>query len=297
MSNTSRRAARRAGSVLAAGACVAVLVGQSPAHAARPANAAADATAGTTARTTATAPVTAVTADRLEVPVPSGVPAFQTARNRQVKTRTVNYVRYCPGCVSGKEVPPSFRDQKATARIKMTASTYKILDQNDKYDFYVVDVSSELTKRKGDQDWGWYDATITSVGRTKILGSSYSTGKDVQNVDKCKKFPVNLGVSYYGASVGTTVGHVAFCHKGSRLVRSGVTKGQKYHATGVTGIRSLQSQRYVRVKQGRLPKFKVSLVTNNDRFFCYTVSDGTHCRVDHATQSKSLRIGTTRQKK
>lgn len=223
------------------------------------------------------------------------VPAFQSARNRQIKTRTLKFVRVCPGCKSGVEVPSSFFSKQAKAKISVTASTYKILDQNKKYDFFLVDLTSGLTERKGDQDWGWYDVTLTSTGTTKILGSSYSTGRKFENVDKCTRFPVSLGVGFYGVSVGTTVGHVSFCNDGSRLVQSSVTGGQKYHATGVTGIQSLQSQRYVRVAQGKTPSFKVQLTTNADRFSCYTVSDGTHCFVHHAMQSKSLTIGTTPQ--
>ncbi|QCC76625.1 hypothetical protein [Nocardioides daphniae] len=200
-------------------------------------------------------------AGRVEGPTPTGVPAFQTARNRQVKTRVIDYVRVCPDCVSGKEVPPSYRSKQASARIRVTASTYKILDQNNRYDFYAVDVTSEMRKRKGDQDWGWYDVVITSVGRTKLRGTSYSAGRNFENVDRCKSFPVDLGVSFYGVSAGTTVGNVSFCNKGSRMLHSKVAKGRKYHATGVSGIRSVQGQRYVRVPQGKLPKFRVQLVT------------------------------------
>lgn len=128
---------------------------------------------------------------RLENPRQYGVPAFQDARNRQVKVRKINFARTCPSCAPNEA--KSKPAPTATARIKATATSYKILDQNDKFDFYLVDVTSEIKKRKGDPDWGWYDMTVKSIGKTKVRGSSYSEGKDVQNVTKCKNFPVSLG--------------------------------------------------------------------------------------------------------
>jgi hypothetical protein len=174
-------------------------------------------------------------------------------------------------------------------------STYKILDQNHKYDFFALDVSADLVKRTGDRDWGWLDMTVRSKGSTRIIASSYSRGESVQNVTTCTRFPINLGVSFKGVGVSTTVGHVSFCHHGSQFLDSHVKNGRFYHATGLSGIAALTGQRYVQVPQGAHPAFSVKVRTNNDTLQCPTLSDGTHCFVGHGMHGTHHSIGTTSQ--
>jgi len=222
------------------------------------------------------------------------VSAFQSVRNRQIKHFKIHYQRVCPSCKEGEQQGTA-NPGIASGTARFTLASYKILDQNAKYDFYLVDVTAGLVNRKGDQDWGWLDATVRSVGSTRIVSSSYSLGKDVVNTTTCRTYPVNLGVSFYGVSAGTTAGHVSFCHHGSKMTSSGVKAGRLYHATGLSGIAMTDSQRYVQVPQGAHPRFRVHVSTNHDSWTCPTLSDGTHCFVGHGMHGKTRSIATTVQ--
>src|SRR4051794_11371412 len=223
------------------------------------------------------------------------VAAFQSARNRQVKHFAITYKRVCPSCREGEQ-PGGGIPQVATGTAKYTLTSDKILDQNHKYDFYLVDVSANLVKRTGDQDWGWMDVTVRSAGRTKVVSSSYTLGKGVQNTSTCKTFPINLGVGFYGVSAGTTAGHVSFCHHGSKIESSRASRGRLYHATGLSGIAQMDAQRYVQVPQGGHPSFSIKVRTNADTLQCPGLPDGTHCFVGHGMHGKHRTIGTTSQK-
>jgi hypothetical protein len=215
-------------------------------------------------------------------------------RNRQIKHFSITYTRVCPSCKEGEQPGPGI-PATATGTARFTLATFKILDQNRKYDFYAVDASADLVKRHGDEDWGWMDVTLRSTGRTRIVAASWSRGVSVKNVTTCHTFPINLGVSYKGVGVSTTVGHVSFCNQGSAMSDSRVAGGRFYHAIGLSGIASLTGQRYVQVPQGRTPTFAVKVTTNADTLQCPTLSDGTHCFVGHGMHSKHRSIGTTPQ--
>jgi hypothetical protein len=223
------------------------------------------------------------------------VPAFQTAKNRQVKKFSFDYKRVCPSCQEGEQ-PRHGIPATATGTAVFRLSTYHIPDDNDRYEFYLVDVTVDLNKRTGDEDWGWMDVRITSVGKTKVVDSSYTTGKGVVNKESCRSYPVNLGVSFFGASAGTTAGHVRFCHQGSQVSQSRIKRGRMYHATGLSGIANLQMQRYVQVPQrADPPRFRVHVTTNDDSLQCPTLSDGTHCFVGHGMHSRGMKIGSSSQ--
>ncbi len=223
------------------------------------------------------------------------VAAFQTARNRQVKHFSIGYQRVCPSCQEGEQAGPGI-PAVASARVKYTLSSYKILDQNHRYDFYLVDVTANLVKRTGDQDWGWMDTTVRSIGSTKVVSASYTLGKGVQNTTTCRTYPIDLGVSFYGVSAGTTAGHVSFCHQGSRIASSKISGGRLYHSTGLSGISQIDAQRYVQVPQGQHPQFRIKVRTNHDTLQCPTLPDGTHCFVGHGMHGTGRSIGTTIQR-
>jgi hypothetical protein len=222
------------------------------------------------------------------------VPAFQSARNRQYKAMKFRYVRLCPSCTAPRYTSNNFT--KATGTVKVEATTYKILDQNHKYDFFLVDATATLTKRKGDEDWGWMDVELTSKGKAKVLSSSYTLGKGNENRTSCKAYPVDLGVAFFGVSAGTTAGHVTLCHPGSKVASSSISRGRLYHATGLGGLASIQMQRYVRVKQGALPKFAVTADRNTEYSTCASGADGYFCYVIRQMGRSSLVIGSSPQK-
>lgn len=227
------------------------------------------------------------------------VPAFQDARNRQVKSFTVHYRRICPTCTD--VYTPSDPDgsyvyhHAARGRIHYEVGTYKILDQNRRYDFYLVDATATWKRRRGDEDWGWLDTYVTSRGRTKVLSSSYTLGKSKPNTTTCKRYPIQLGVSFLAVEAGTTAAHVTLCNDGSKVSSTSVSRGREYHATGVSGFKMLQMQRYVRVPQGKHPLFRIATDFNAEYVSCFSGADGYHCYVIRQMGGAGTSIGTKRQ--
>lgn len=222
------------------------------------------------------------------------VPAFQSARNRQVTSMSFNYARLCPACDDERWYTSS-DFAKATGKVHVNIATFKILDQNDRYDFYALDATATLTNRTGDEDWGWMDFNVRSVGKVRVLDASYSLGKHSVNSEACTYYPIDLGVQFFFVSAGTEVGHVRFCHAGSEVSSSGTDRGRLYHATGVSGIWNIEMQRYVQVREGRLPRFRVKAGYNQEGAGCANVVDGYHCWINRAWQTRSKAIGTSRQ--
>lgn len=227
--------------------------------------------------------------------VAKDVPAFQTASNRQFKAmHKFRYTRLCPSCTAPRYTDNNFK--KSTGMVKVVATSYRILEGNGRYDFFLVDVTATLTKRSGDEDWGWMDIQLKSTGKAKVLSSSYSLGKQSENTTSCKSYPVSLGLGFFNVSAGTTVGKVSFCHPGSKVESSALSGGRLYHATGLSGLSSIQMSRYVRVKQGARPTFSVTADRNTESSVCATGADGYFCYIIRGMSRSSLGIGTTPQK-
>jgi hypothetical protein len=220
---------------------------------------------------------------------------FQTAKNRQIKSFTMHFKRICPECQDGGVI---LFFTKAQAKVHVTVGTYRIADENAKYDFYFVDVDTSISQRSGDMGYGWLDTDLVSIGRTKIVSASYSLGRSAQNVDSCTSFPVDLGVGFFGVSAGTSVGAVSFCHDGSKLTSADLSHslhgGRTYHATGIAGIRGLDMRRFVRVPQGAHPRFGIVATTNHDSK--YWDAANRRWRVRHQEVVNGLDIGTRPQR-
>jgi hypothetical protein len=220
---------------------------------------------------------------------------FQTAKNRQIKSFNMHFRRICPECKDGGVI---LFFSKAQAKVHFTVGTYRIADENSKYDFYFVDVDTSITRRSGDMGYGWLDTDLVSIGSTKIVSASYTLGKSAENVDSCTSFPVDLGVGFFGVSAGTSVGSVSLCHDGSRMTSANLSHsmhgGRTYHATGIAGIRSLDMRRFVRVPQGAHPRFGIVATTNHDSKY-YDTAVG-RWRVRHREVVNGLDIGTRRQR-
>ena len=220
---------------------------------------------------------------------------FQTAKNRQIKTFTMHFKRICPECKDGGVI---LFFTKAQAKLNFTSGTYRIVDENSKYDFYFVDVDTTITKRSGDMGYGWLDTDLVSLGKTKIVSASYTLGKSAENVDSCTSFPIDLGVGFFGVSAGTSVGAVSLCHDGSKMTSADLSHsmhgGRTYHATGIAGIRSLDMRRFVRVPQGAHPRFGIVATTNHDSRFWDAANR--RWRVRHQEVVNGLDIGTRPQR-
>ena len=157
-----------------------------------------------------------------------------TARSQHV---AIGYKRVCPVVQGGRagrarHPPRGLGDGEVHADAR-----YKILDQNRKFDFYLVDVIGEprqAHRRPGLGLDGRHRAQRRPhQGGEQRLHARQGRGEHQR---RARRFPINLGVGFYGVSAGTTAGHVSFCHHGSKIESSRATHGRLYHATGLSGI-------------------------------------------------------------
>lgn len=234
----------------------------------------------------------------LTSPAQAGVGFTQVGVERQFKKFTLYYRRSCPSCTSTWYPPSSEGDavRTATGKAVVRVTTYKIKEQNTRRDLYAIDVDVTVSDRRGDEDWGWMDMRIQSIGRTKIYDATHSSGIGATNKDTKSEYPISVGVGGFGLSAGTTIAKFVSKAKGSSLVRSSASRGMQWRINRVNGVYHATAARFVRVYQGKTPRFRVMAQANKDgaKIACQTWSDGYHCFVPRGYTNKTVEIGTRR---
>lgn len=233
-------------------------------------------------------------------PASAGVGFTQVGKERQFKKFVVKYRRSCPGCTSTWYSPSREGDKvgTATGRAVVRVATYKIAEQNDRYDLYAVDVDISNGRRKGDEDWAWMDVTVQSIGRVGVKDATHTSGIGATNKDTKTKYPITIGAGFGPFSVGATVANFVSEAKGSSLAVSSASRGRQWRINKLSGVYHSTSGRFVRVADGKKPRFRVKVSANKDgaRITCQQWADGYHCFVPRGFVTKSRKIGTTRQR-
>lgn len=182
----------------------------------------------------------------------------------------------------------------AKGKLTIMPRTYKLKEQNKRYDYYVVDLSVRTSDRSGAKDWAFLEATVQST--RDVNYATYSLGKSKVD-DDCKTYPIEIAGGWGPLSVGTTVGSFKVGCVETWISRKAVTRGQFYHLTNLNGVTSVTFQRFVRVAAGVKPSFKLTLVYPTDACGKTSASNGSTtvlykwCTNRRATWTKT--VGTT----
>jgi hypothetical protein len=200
----------------------------------------------------------------------------------------MRYSSFADGAKSCTDCPSQFR--VAGGKLTTHLRTYKLKEQNNTYDYYLVDATVSTSRRSGNEDWGYLEATVRSTKRVNY--ATYSSGKSETKED-CGTWPINISGSFHGISVGTKVAEFSTCTE-SWISRRSVKLGQRYHVTNFNGVRKATFQRFVRVRRGVQPAFRVSITRPTDYCNVYTFPDGAHNYCYNTSKTKKYKIGTSR---
>ena len=187
----------------------------------------------------------------------------------------------------------SYCTSKATinrGQVTLNLRTYRLVESNREYDYYLVDATVSTSKQHGTRGSGVLDATLRSVG--KVNNATYSSGHSDTSQD-CHSYTVSIAGAWGPLSVGTDVGTYSTCVS-SHISRSPVSSGQSYHVTNLNGVKSVTFQRFDRVLAGQHPSFSLALGYRADR--CgesYIPSTGTEIYCNKVHRTHEYKIGTT----
>jgi hypothetical protein len=189
----------------------------------------------------------------------------------------------CSNCTAGP-LPIS------SGKVSVEPQTYVLVEQNKKYDYYLVQVAITTSDRKGTRSAGVLQATLRSTA--SVSTATHSAGY-TQTAQSCHTYPIDLGASWGPFDASTTVGHYSTCVK-TKVSHRAVKRGDSYRVTNLNGIKTIEFSRFVRVKAGKHPKFTVNIVTPQAR--CHYVNiptTGVQLDCDPGSREKTWTIGTT----
>lgn len=176
----------------------------------------------------------------------------------------------------------------ARGTLKVKLRTYRLVEEVDKFDYYVLDVDVVNADRYGRSKRGWAKVHVTNVGRVRLIDHSDTTSVSASEPD-CVDVNLSMGQSVGPASASVDWGSVRFCEKGAKYVvekRTGDTT--TYLASHTREISHFSSQRIVKVRRGKRPKFKVSVHVPTDD--CTSTYQGDCDGYENDTRLESWRI-------
>jgi hypothetical protein len=173
---------------------------------------------------------------------------------------------------------------------KMTVypRTYKLVESNKQWDYYLVDVTVSVSGQSGARDSGFLDATVQSIGSVNDATSSSGHSQTAQS---CHTYPITISGGWGPLSVGTTVAHFSTCVN-STISRKGISAGKSYHVSNFNGVNNVTFQRFVRVKAGSHPKFKVTLLRPTDKCVSTLLPSGVEYNCFNLSAKRHWVIGT-----
>jgi hypothetical protein len=181
----------------------------------------------------------------------------------------------------------------ATGTLTYSMKVYKLKEGVKKYDYFLLDVTSQTSNRKGDHG----RATFRLGTDDKVNYTNYSTAVKDSPSD-CKTFPLNVsGTVWPGVSLGTTVGHIKTCGKDFSMSTATSTTTRAFVTKRLNHSRQVTTQKWIRVAAGKRPDFRFQLSYGYDTCAKYGEYMGTTFCVQKNTTTKSTkryRIPTTR---
>jgi hypothetical protein len=178
----------------------------------------------------------------------------------------------------------------SSGKVSVKPQTYVLIEQNKKYDYYLVQANITVSGQKGTRSSGVLTTTLKSLGASSY--STFSAGY-VQTSQNCHTYPIDLGASWGGVDASTTVAHYSTCVK-TTVSHHRVKNGDVFSVTNLNGIKSIAFSRFVRVKAKTHPKFRVTVTLPRARCHSEIIpTTGTVLDCDPGSTQKSWKIGTT----
>jgi hypothetical protein len=181
----------------------------------------------------------------------------------------------------------------ATGTLTYSMKVYKLKEGVKKYDYFLLDVTSQTSNRKGE----YGRATFRLGTDNEVNYTNYSTAVKDSPSD-CKTFPLNVsGTVWPGVSIGTTVGHIKTCGKDFSMSTASSSTTRAFVTKRLNHARQVTTQKWIRVGAGKRPDFRFQLAYGYDTCAQYGEYMGTTFCVKKKTTNKTTKryaIPTTR---
>lgn len=188
-----------------------------------------------------------------------------------------------------------YRVAHGTLHVKL--HTYRLVEELDDYDFYILDVDVSNSDRSGKSKNGWAQIKVENIrppGRGRVRLVDYADTKSISaNEPDCKTLNLSIGHTVGPASASLDWGSVEFCDKAASYDvdrREGANR-TVYMAHHAREIARFSSQRIVKVAAGKRPAFKVTVNFPTDD--CTSSRNGVCKTYDNDTQAYGYIIKTT----
>jgi hypothetical protein len=217
---------------------------------------------------------------------PGGPAAADVAISQQVVLRQdhgpfrMRYKQYYPGD-HGVSVDSAWGKGRLTFSLK----SYKLKEQERRYDYYLVDFTGVTSHRRGLRGVGRAQVYLSTTRRVNY--TTYSKGKS-RGPKACQTRGINIAASIGVVSVGTTVGHIRTCGTKARVRMHRTSRAAMFTATGLNQMRYFTAQKWVRVRDDHRPRFFAHVITNHDR--CRTTI-GSSCKIHRHDVLHTFHIG------
>jgi hypothetical protein len=139
---------------------------------------------------------------------------------------------------------------------------YRLTERLKRWNYFIAVVNVANTNRHGPRRASWSSVTIKT--RRAVNYSTHSSGHRRVEPQKCRRYPVNLSAGFHGFSAGTTVGHFSTCRDRPSIQRSSVRRGASWFLTQFGAINSATAHKYIRVRRGQRPAFRVTFTVPCD---------------------------------
>jgi hypothetical protein len=188
-------------------------------------------------------------------------------------------VCYYGGASACAKYPPN------RGKVRYSVKMYRLKEREKRYDYYFVDVTSNTYSRKGDGDKGRMSITIDPTSKVNMTSNVYSK-KTIK--DDCHTYPLDLGVSMGPVGVGTTVASFSTCDKAQLHTTRLGSNAVRYDIYSLNRFRTWSVQKWVRVRSGAKPSFKVTVAWRADN--CTVLRKSYKAYANVKTKSKVISI-------
>ncbi len=208
---------------------------------------------------------------------------------------TFTYHEHINGIGQGDEVcygdfgDPCAKYPPNAGKVNYSVKMYRLKEKERTYDYYFVDVTGNTYSRKGDGDKGAMSITIDPTSKVNLTTNLYSKAT---LKDDCHSYPLSIGVGLGPFSAGTTVANFSTCDKANIHTTKLASNAVRYDIYSLNRFRNFTVQKWVRVKKGAKPTFKVSVRWRADN--CTVLRRDVKAIANVKTKTKVIKISAPR---
>ena len=197
----------------------------------------------------------------------------------------------------GHDAPPTCTNygyRAAHGQFQTKLTTYRLKERIRKYDYYLLDADTNVAKHSGSYTWGDSYVMVHQTGSAIV---SRTESKSIRrDSGSCAALQLGISTPWPGITASVPLGTVTLCATNSSFNRHVSTSTYTwYKDSGLAKTNHLDVNRWVQVKAGVHPSFKVQVRVPVDHCTKYkTVGSSNWCQsFDNLWTTKSYYVHTT----